>query len=97
MPKYRVDRTGAIVPYDAPSPRSPRRGSTRQWRRVRAAVIAASPVCAICGATENLTADHITPIADGGAMYDVTNLRVLCATCNARGGGYLSGGAASSS
>lgn len=37
--------------------------------------------CQVCGATENLTLDHIIRYADGGAD-SVENLRVLCGPCN---------------
>jgi 5-methylcytosine-specific restriction endonuclease McrA len=32
------------------------------------------------------TVDHIIPIADGGDMYDPTNLRAACHRCNSAGG-----------
>ena len=37
--------------------------------------------CVKCGATTNLTLDHIKPIALGGTS-DYDNLQTLCATCN---------------
>jgi 5-methylcytosine-specific restriction protein A len=57
-------------------------------RRARAA-IAAQPWCSNCGATTDLTADHITPIAVGGDPLGP--LRVLCRRCNSsRGRGLRS-------
>ena len=48
------------------------------------AAIAAHPRCEHCGATRDLTADHITPLAlDGDPLGP---LRVLCRTCNSRRG-----------
>jgi 5-methylcytosine-specific restriction endonuclease McrA len=52
--------------------------STRKRTRARA-VIAASPRCELCGATRDLTADHVVPVIDGGAGGP---LRVLCRGCN---------------
>lgn len=43
--------------------------------------------CVQCGATEDLTLDHIVPIGHGGSMA-VTNLQTMCRTCNhAKGDG----------
>ena len=52
-------------------------------RRARA-TIAAHPWCEVCGATEDLTADHVTAIANGGDPLGP--LRVLCRSCNSRRG-----------
>jgi 5-methylcytosine-specific restriction protein A len=52
-------------------------------RRARA-VIAAHPWCQECGTTENLTADHVTPIANGGDPLG--DLQVLCRSCNSTRG-----------
>jgi hypothetical protein len=42
--------------------------STTKRARARArATIAASPLCENCGATTDLTADHVVPVIDGGA------------------------------
>jgi 5-methylcytosine-specific restriction endonuclease McrA len=56
--------------------------STRKRARARA-TIAASPRCEDCGATTNLTADHLIPVIDGGATGP---LRTLCRSCNSRRG-----------
>lgn len=37
--------------------------------------------CALCGATENITKDHIVPLSRGGWTC-ASNLQPLCATCN---------------
>lgn len=37
--------------------------------------------CQHCGATDNLTIDHIHPVSRGGSD-DMDNLQVLCAWCN---------------
>ncbi|MCS6958687.1 MAG: HNH endonuclease [Pseudanabaenaceae cyanobacterium SKYGB_i_bin29] len=39
--------------------------------------------CCSCGATKDLTIDHIIPLAKGGTN-DISNLQTLCLSCNAR-------------
>lgn len=41
--------------------------------------------CCRCGTVANLTLDHITPLARGGANR-IENLQVLCQPCNSRKG-----------
>jgi 5-methylcytosine-specific restriction endonuclease McrA len=45
------------------------------------AQIRRSPVCASCGATQDLTVDHIVPLSRGGSS-DLSNLQTLCRSCN---------------
>jgi 5-methylcytosine-specific restriction endonuclease McrA len=52
-------------------------------RNSSAAIVRASPRCAKCGSTTDLTADHIIPISEGGAGGP---RRVLCRTCNSSRG-----------
>lgn len=42
-------------------------------------------VCRYCGSTENLSIDHIVPLARGGTN-DLDNLQFLCMPCNRRKG-----------
>jgi 5-methylcytosine-specific restriction endonuclease McrA len=44
--------------------------------------------CEYCGATENLTMDHIIPIARGG-QHTLSNLTVACQKCNCSKGAKL--------
>lgn len=51
-------------------------------RRIAAAVVAASPRCGRCGTTEDLTADHVIPLAKGGR--NTGPRQVLCRPCNSK-------------
>ncbi|CAM5600868.1 hypothetical protein SSPIM334S_02383 [Streptomyces spiroverticillatus] len=63
-------------------------GSSSEWRRVRAAVLAAEPLCRTCGEPAT-TADHIVPRKHGGDDRP-DNLQPLCAPCNlAKGDGLV--------
>jgi 5-methylcytosine-specific restriction enzyme A len=44
--------------------------------------------CQICGATEDLTIDHIIPLAAGGTN-DISNFQTLCQSCNSRKGSKI--------
>lgn len=47
-----------------------------------------SSPCRHCGATDNITADHIIPIALGG-RHSIGNLQPLCVSCNSSKGKKL--------
>jgi 5-methylcytosine-specific restriction endonuclease McrA len=66
------------------------RGYGAQHQRRARLAIAEQPWCSICGATSDLTADHLTPIAVGG--HPLGPLRVLCPSCNSRRGSRLASG-----
>lgn len=53
------------------------------WNRVRRIVIDRDGCCQQCGSEEDLTADHIIPITNGGEPLDEDNLQCLCRSCNA--------------
>lgn len=57
------------------------RGYDAEYRRNRAALLASHPTCAICGRAPATTADHLTPISQGGTN-SIDNLRPACAPCN---------------
>ncbi len=86
----------ACIDCGTPSP-WPRCAAHRRARqRVRdanrataRAVVAASPVCADCGATRDLTSDHVRPLARGGS--NAGPQRTLCRPCNSRRGSQISG------
>ena len=46
--------------------------------------------CVECGATENLTIDHIKPVSKGGTD-DILNLQIMCKPCNSRKGAKWDG------
>ena len=66
-------------PDHRPSPSA--RGYDRAWRRLSRYVRALSPVCADCGATDDLTADHLRWPATGPG-----DVEVVCRACNSRRG-----------
>ena len=58
-------------------------------RQAAAAIVRLSPVCEDCGATSDLTSDHVVALARGGT--NAGRQRVLCRSCNSRRGGGLAG------
>lgn len=65
------------------------RGYDTQWRNVSERARRAQPFCEVCGATEDLQADH-TPRAwkrrAEGLAVRVEDVRVLCGPCNRAAG-----------
>jgi 5-methylcytosine-specific restriction protein A len=64
----------------------------QRWRKVRLLALADSQgLCVSCLAnglvTQAKEVDHITPISQGGAVYDLDNLQPLCVPCHARKSG----------
>lgn len=69
---------------------------TGQWREVRKLILRGQPPCAICGQPMLYgvkfnrasphplypTVDHIRPVAEGGAWFDLANLRPAHWKCN---------------
>lgn len=66
---------------------------TARWKRTRLAVLHRDGYecqLRLAGCTGRATtADHIVPLALGGAMYDPANLRAACGHCNSTSGGGL--------
>ena len=64
------------------SRRDPRYGS-RRWKALRLEVFERDNWrCAGCGCAGRLHCDHVTPVAAGGAFFDMDNLQSLCAGCH---------------
>ena len=61
------------------------RGYTEEYLRVRSRLIQRQPWCSACGSTHDLTAHHIVPLSRGGTSA-ISNLRVLCRSCNSSRG-----------
>lgn len=57
--------------------------STR-WLKLRAMVLRRDPVCKECKDAPSTDADHVTPIREGGAMWDLANLQGLCHSAKTR-------------
>lgn len=58
------------------------RGYDYAWLRLRAAVLAEYPTCQVCGAEPSTQADHIVPLAEGGARLDRRNIQALGVVCH---------------
>jgi len=55
---------------------------TRAWRRLRVAVLIRDGYrCRWCGGHARV-ADHVVPLAEGGAPLDAANLVAACVRCN---------------
>ena len=64
-----------------------RRGTTTQrgygsrWQHMAKSYLRNHRVCVNCGATTDLTVDHIVPLARGG-LNSTDNMQTLCRSCN---------------
>lgn len=74
---------------DVPQPTRtvPRRAPIREDDR-RLVLERDEHCCVLCGATDDLTLDHIFPQSLGGSGHPI-NLRVLCRSCNSRKGAAI--------
>tara|TARA_B100000519_G_C14251244_1_gene442546 strand:+ start:3042 stop:3395 length:354 start_codon:yes stop_codon:yes gene_type:complete len=56
--------------------------NTTRWRKMRNMHIKHNPLCVVCKKNNRIkvadVVDHIVEVADGGNMYDYTNLQSLC-------------------
>ena len=65
-----------------------KRGYGRQHRKNREQLLRQEPLCRMCKAknppryTPATIADHVVPIAKGGAIHDINNLQPVCADCH---------------
>ena len=58
--------------------------SLARWKKVRRAAIERDGYrCRACGrAAGRFEVDHIDPLSEGGAPYDLENLQTLCRPCH---------------
>ena len=72
--------------YDRMRPESHRLYSTSRWQKLREYKKHRNPLCEECLRNHVITpatlVDHILPIAEGGAPFDIANLQSLCAACH---------------
>jgi hypothetical protein len=61
------------------------RSNSEAWRKLWKQARAAHSWCSVCGSTQDLTVDHIVPIARGGSPLP-SAVRVLRRSCNSRKG-----------
>jgi 5-methylcytosine-specific restriction enzyme A len=76
---------GPRRPWQHAQPSRHARGYGYQWEKLRAQVLSEEPWCALCG-RPSTTVDHIKAKAEGGGD-ERSNLRGLCAECQARKAG----------
>lgn len=57
--------------------------SHRRWRTLRARVLREHPICQVCDYLPATQADHVVPVAEGGAELDPDNLQSICDPCHA--------------
>lgn len=57
------------------------RGYDARWQSLTRVQLAQQPFCAECGTTEDLTVDHVLPLARGGRS-ELSNVQTLCRSCN---------------
>lgn len=60
---------------------------TARWARLSARLRRMQPFCTACGSRDDLTVDHVVPLAARPDLaYRIDNLQVLCRKCNSRKG-----------
>ncbi len=79
------DRRARLDALHALHPSSGRGGYDAEWRALAKAAVALQPWCSRCGATEDLTADHIDPEKRTGLTLD--DVQVLCRRHNSKKSG----------
>ena len=63
------------------------RGYNNAWRRLARAHLATFPACVIYGTTDDVTVDHIVPLARGGQSVP-ENLQTMCRRHNSAKGAH---------
>jgi len=70
--------------YDRQRGSPSKRGYGARHRRWRALILERDPWCKACGREPSTVADHIVPIARGGARFDLNNGQGMCEPCHNR-------------
>ena len=83
--KVDADKLARLKAENVGRPASGRRGYDAEWRRLSKEARERQPWCTFCGATENLTGDHIDPTKRTDLTLD--DVQVLCQPCNTAKGG----------
>jgi 5-methylcytosine-specific restriction endonuclease McrA len=67
---------------------STRRGYDTHWQALARRALTLHPVCSThgCGATHDMTVDHINPATRGQGGLTLADVQVLCRSCNSRKG-----------
>ena len=67
--------------------------NTRKFKAVRLKVLARDGhVCSYCGSSEDLTVDHVLPVAKHPELaMDMDNMVIACKRCNSRKGSRSQG------
>lgn len=61
---------------------------TAEYQTNRRLLLAANPLCAICGIEPATQADHVVPLCEG-VDHSLANLRPACRSCNAKRGASI--------
>jgi 5-methylcytosine-specific restriction protein A len=73
-------------PWDHGGASAAKRGYGGQHRKLREQLLQQEPLCRLCKAKGRVTpatiADHVVPIAKGGAVHSLSNLQPVCAECH---------------
>ena len=70
--------------FRSTQPTTAQKGLGSRWQIAAREQIRREPMCAYCGAVDDLTADHLVPRAKGGTIAD--GLVTACRPCNSRRG-----------
>ena len=72
--------------YDRSRPERHKIYSTSRWQKLREYKKHRNPLCEECLRNNVITpmslVDHIIPIEDGGAAFELSNLQSLCSACH---------------
>jgi 5-methylcytosine-specific restriction enzyme A len=63
-------------------PTTTQRGYGTHWQRLATLARRLQPWCSICGATQDLTTDHVNPATRGMRGLTLADVQVLCRRCN---------------